>query len=49
MVPEDKPNRRYNSDWGYLDGEEHTIKKEYLPQTRSNAQLGLEYQRKYFS
>ena len=24
---EDKPNRRYNSDWGYLNGEEHTIKK----------------------
>ena len=23
----DEPNRKYNSDWGYLDGEEYTIKK----------------------
>jgi tonB-dependent receptor len=24
---EDQPNRRYNPDWGYLDGEEYSIKK----------------------
>ncbi|WP_315038033.1 TonB-dependent receptor domain-containing protein [Capnocytophaga sputigena] len=23
----DEPNRKYNSDWGYLEGEEYTIKK----------------------
>ena len=24
---DDEPNRRYNSDWGYLNGEEYTVKK----------------------